>query len=331
MAGVADIVHYKIEYPYTRTTGPVVGRFLTALRDGKLIGIRCKDRVICPPTEFDPDTGDTLEPDFVEVGPGGTVQAWTWIAEPTRKHPFPEPFAFATVLLDGADTALVHAVKCARMQDMSTGMRVRAQWVEPRHSAITDVYFVPESEAENQFIPSGQGEVELTEHLISLDFSEPFSPTRRRFAEGLLAGKFIGQRSPKSGKVYVPSKGYDPIERVRMTEADDVELPATGTIVSYTIITPVQYYGQKETEPYIRASILLDGADQPLGQQDIHDMDLASFRAGLRVRAIFRPPAERDLGEMDNRWGGAGPGIIERWEPTGEPDVPFEVFSEHVY
>ena len=40
MAGVADIVHYKIEYPYTRTTGPVVGPFLTALRDGKLIGSR---------------------------------------------------------------------------------------------------------------------------------------------------------------------------------------------------------------------------------------------------------------------------------------------------
>ena len=331
MPGVPDTIHYKVEYPYTRTTGPVVGPFLTALRDGKLIGIRCKDRVICPPIEFNPDTGETLEPDFVEVGPGGSVQAWTWIAKPTRKHPFQEPFAFATILLDGADTALVHAVKCARMEDMSTGMRVRAQWREERSSAITDVYFVPEAEAQNQFIPSGQGEVELTEHLISLEFSEPFSPTRRRFVEGLLAGKFIGQRSPKSGKVYIPSKGYDPIERVLMTEADDVELPHTGTVTAYTVITPVQYYGQEETEPYIRASILLDGADQPLGQQDIHDMDPAEFRAGMRLRAIFKPAAERDVSEIDNRWGSPGAGVIERWEPTGEPDVPYEVFSEHVY
>ncbi len=320
---------YTIEYPYTRTVGPVIGAFLTALRDGRLVGIRCGDRVLCPPLEYDPDTGESLEPEMVNVGPGGTVQAWTWIAEPTPKHPFREPFAFATILLDGADTPLVHAVRAARMEDVSTGMRVRAQWREERTSAITDVYFVPEAGAVDTFIPAGEGEVELTEHLISLSFHEEFYPHRERYARGLLEGKFIGQRSPASGKVYIPAKGYDPIERVRMTEAHDVELPPTGTVVAYTIISPVQYYGQKETEPYIRASILLDGADQPLGQQDIRTLPIDEFRAGLRVRAIFKPPAERSLGEMDNRWGGAE--VIERWEPTGEPDLPFEAFSEHVY
>ena len=29
-------VHFRLEYPYTRTTGPIIGAFLTALRDGKL-------------------------------------------------------------------------------------------------------------------------------------------------------------------------------------------------------------------------------------------------------------------------------------------------------
>ena len=156
------------------------------------------------------------------------------------------------------------------------------------------------------------------------------SPHRIRYLEGLKQGKFIGQRSPASGKVYLPSKGYDAIERVPMTEADDVEVAHTGTVVAYTIITPVQYHGQKETEPYIRASILLDGSDQPLGQQDIRDIPTDEFRAGMRVRAIFKPEAERDISDIDNRWGGTG-GVLERWEPTGEPDVPFEVFSEHVF
>jgi len=41
-----------------------------------------------------------------------------------------------------------------------------------------------------------------------------------------------------SGKVYIPGKGYDPMERVMMTEADDVELPPTGTVVSYTVAAP---------------------------------------------------------------------------------------------
>ena len=75
---------YTLEYPYTRTVGPVVGKFLTGLRDGRLFGIRCRGRVICPPIEFDPETGDTLAHDFVPVGPGGVVESFTWIAEPTR-------------------------------------------------------------------------------------------------------------------------------------------------------------------------------------------------------------------------------------------------------
>ncbi len=323
-------VHYTLEYPYTRMTGPVVGRFLTALRDGKLIGVRCRGRVLCPPLEFDPDTGEELARDFVEVGPGGRVVSWTWIAEPTRKHPFASPFAFALILLDGADTPIVHAIRARDPQALSTGMRVRAQWREERRSAITDVYFVPEAEAVAAYVPPGQGEVEITEHLISLSFEEPMHAYRERYAQGLLAGRFIGQKSPVSGKVYIPSKGYDPIERVLLSEKDDVEVEPTGTVVAYTVITPVQYYGQKETEPYIRASILLDGADQPLGQQDIRDIPPAEFRPGLRVRAVFKPPGERDLGEMDNRWGNTG-NVIARWERSGEPDVPYARIAEHAH
>ncbi|MAG32261.1 MAG: hypothetical protein CL908_15365 [Deltaproteobacteria bacterium] len=325
-----ESTHYSLEYPYQRTTGPVTGAFLTALRNGKLLGIRAGDRVLCPPLEFDPDSGEELDPDFVEVGPLGTVESWTWIAEPTRKHPSREPFAFATIKLDGADTAIVHAVRTASRETVHKGLRVKATYEEERVGAITDVFFVPESEAYDQKIPKSKGDVEISQHLISLDFSEPFTPTRRRYLEGLQRGVFIGQKSPASGKVYVPSRGYDPIERVPMTKEHDVELPMTGTIVSYTIITPVAYYGQKETEPYIRASVLLDGSDSPLGQQDIRTIPLDEIRSGMRVRCHFKPEAERDFEGIDNRWGGTG-GVIERWEPTGEPDIPFEVFSEHVY
>ena len=321
-------VHYQLEYPYTRTTGPVVGAFLTGLRDGRILGIRCRGRVLCPPLEFDPENGQPLAPDFVEVGPGGTIVSWTWVSEPTRSHPFREPFAFALIRLDGADTALCHAVSASRRELVRTGARVRAQFRDERRASITDLYFAPESEAKEQYVPPGPGPAPIMEHLISLAYVEPLSPHRERYARGLLEGRFVGQKSPVSGKVYFPSKGYDPIERVRMTEKDDVPVAPTGTVVSYTVITPVQYYGQKETEPYIRASILLDGADQPLGQQDIRDLPVAEFRAGMRVRAVFRKNASVE--GIDNRWGGTGE-CIERWVPTGEPDVPFERFSEHAW
>ena len=34
-------VEMTLEYPYTRTTGPVMGPFLTGLRDGRILGARC--------------------------------------------------------------------------------------------------------------------------------------------------------------------------------------------------------------------------------------------------------------------------------------------------
>jgi uncharacterized OB-fold protein len=318
-----------LEYPYTRTTGPVVGPFLTGVRDGKLLAGRCGDRVLFPPLEYDPDTGESLDPDFVEVGPGGTVGAWAWVENPTRKHPFSHPFAFALITLDGADTAFVHAVDAGSIDTMETGMRVKAQYRDDRRGAITDVYFVPEAEAKKQKITKGDEPVTITEHLIGVTLSEPLFPHRERFALGLLQGRIIGQKSPVSGKVYVPGRGYDNLERVLLHEADDVVVADVGTVTSFTVITPVQYYGQKETEPYIRCSILLDGTDQPIIGVDIRDIPVDEFRIGMRLQAVWKPIGERSVDQLDNRFGAVWEDVIERWEPTGEPDVPFEQLTEH--
>ena len=321
-------ISFTLEYPYSRTLGPVVGPFLTALRDGRILGIRCGSRVLCPPIEFDPDPAETLSPDFVEVGPSGSIESWTWIAEPSPKHPFREPFAFALVKLDGADTTMTHAVKAAGPEAMSTGMRVRAQFREERAGAITDVYFVPEDDARDQSIPSGEGEVEISTHLISLTYNDTLYPHAARYARGLLDGKFIGQRI-SGDKVAIPGKGYDAIAGVMLTEADDVELAPTGTVLSYTVITPVKYRGQEETEPYLSATIILDGAGQSLVQQDIRNIPLDEFRVGMRVRAIFKPAAERKIDDVDNDWMYPSIGdVVECWEPTGESDVPLDELPE---
>ena len=89
----------------------MIGRFLTSLRDGRIEGVRIADgRVLVPPTEYDPVTSDPVG-DFVEVGPAGTVQSWTWVEEPRPdKHVLEHPFAFAMIRPDGADTAWVHVV-----------------------------------------------------------------------------------------------------------------------------------------------------------------------------------------------------------------------------
>jgi uncharacterized OB-fold protein len=140
---------HTIEFPYARTLGPALRPFMTGLRDATILGVRTgAGRVLCPPCEWDPETGEALDLDFVEVGPGGVVQTWSWVTEPSPKHPLDRPFAFALIKLDGADTALVHAVDAGALDAMSTGMRVQPRWKTERVGRIDDIEaFVPEGGA----------------------------------------------------------------------------------------------------------------------------------------------------------------------------------------
>jgi len=133
-----------IEYPFSRTVGPAVSAFLTGLREQVVIGIRAEDgRVLVPPTEYDPVTSAEID-ELVEVGPGGEVLTWSWVAEPRPEHPVDHPFAFALVKLDGADTGFLHAVD-ADESAMATGMRVTVKWADEREGHITDLAcFIPE-------------------------------------------------------------------------------------------------------------------------------------------------------------------------------------------
>jgi hypothetical protein len=95
--------------------------------------------------EHDPDTGEATSDEWVEVGPGGVVKTWAWIAEPRKQHPLRKPFAFALIQLDGADSALLHAVD-APAEAMATGMRVRARFADERAGHIEDIAcFEPEA------------------------------------------------------------------------------------------------------------------------------------------------------------------------------------------
>jgi uncharacterized OB-fold protein len=128
-----------IEYPFKRTTGPVVGAFLTGLREGILVGIKGADgRVLVPPTEYDPVTGEDLH-EMVEVGPAGTVTTWAWVRQPMPKHPLDRPFAWALITPDGADTPMLGAIDAGDPATMSTGMRVEPVWADEREGHINDL------------------------------------------------------------------------------------------------------------------------------------------------------------------------------------------------
>jgi uncharacterized OB-fold protein len=139
---------YTLEFPYKRSLGPVIGGFLGALRERKILGARTRGgRVIVPPLEYDPETGEATE-GSVEVGSAGVVTGWTWVPEPAESQPLESPFAWALVKLDGADTSMLHALDVPSRESLQIGMRVRVRWAEECRGHMTDIAcFEPEEAA----------------------------------------------------------------------------------------------------------------------------------------------------------------------------------------
>src|SRR3569833_3725739 len=163
-----------VAFDYTRSTGPVLGRFLSGLRDRQVVGARTSDgRVVVPPPEFDPVTHQQTT-EYVEVADAGTVSSWTWVPEPVKGQPFDRPFAFALVTLDGADTPFLHALDVATPDDVETGMRVRIRWRDERTGDITDIEcFEPDAGEREQTTTVDAGDREPVTGIVvpvSLDY-----------------------------------------------------------------------------------------------------------------------------------------------------------------
>jgi uncharacterized protein len=309
-----------VAFDYTRSTGPVLGRFLTGLRDGVVVGGRTSEgTVVVPPLEFDPVTHEATT-DFVEVASTGTVTSWTWVPEPVKGQPLDHPFAFALVTLDGADVPLLHALDVSSPDEVSTGMRVRVRWAEERVGAITDLVFEPESaDAARVSTGSTSGDVAPVTGVItpvSLDYLYAASPEESAFYRGLNEGRILGQRCPSCQKVYVPPRSACPADGT--PTAEEVEVSQTGTITTFCIVN-VPFLGQKITPPYVSAYVLLDGADIAILHL-ILGVEAAEVRMGMRVKAVWKPEAEWTY-SLEN---------IDHFEPTGDPDADYETYRHHL-
>ncbi|HEU5035511.1 MAG TPA: OB-fold domain-containing protein [Nocardioides sp.] len=308
-----------VAFDYTRSTGPVLGRFLTGLRDATLVGGRTSEgKVVVPPPEFDPVTHTAID-DFVEVAPTGTVTSWTWVPEPVKGQPFDRPFAFALVTLDGADAPLLHALDVSSPDQVSTGMRVQVRWAEERVGAITDIAcFEPLSDG-GSGVSTGSTDDEAVTGVItpvSLDYVYAASPEESAFYRGLNEGRIVGQRCPTCQKVYVPPRSACPSDGT--PTAEEVEVSQTGTITTFCIVN-VPFLGQKITPPYVSAYVLLDGADIAVLHL-ILGVPADEVRMGMRVRAVWKPREEWTY-SLEN---------IDHFEPTGEPDADYESYRHHL-
>lgn len=175
------------------------------------------------------------------------------------------------------------------------------------------------------------GPVAFISQMVNLDYKIVTSPVHERFDRQMREGRIVGHKCPQCGKVYVPPRGFCPLCCVVTTQSHEAEVKDAGVVTSFTVITPIQYRGQKERDEYVLASVLLDGADGTVGQQRIGGIPSEQVRMGMRVKAIWaKQGAEEEGGGQGARAGWGLGAMVEHWEPTGEPDAPREHYQEHM-
>jgi uncharacterized OB-fold protein len=331
----------EISFDYTRSLGPTLSAFATALAERRILGVRGWDgRVHAPPFEYDPVTG-APPAQFVEVGPGGTVVSWTWTDRPLDGQPLAHAFGWALIRLDGADTAMLHAVDAGSSDRMRTGMRVRPRWAASGGNGITDIAcFEPEAadadtsttgaartadnagtartadaDADADADAEDSAPISMITSPVRLSYDHTVSPGESSYLLALAEGRLIGQRCPACGKVYVPPRGACPVDGV--PTRDEVQLPDTGIVTTFCVVN-VPFQGQKYPSPYVAASVLIDGADIAF-QHLILGCPPDEVRMGMRVKAVWKPREEWDVGHN-----------IDHFEPTGEPDAPYDSYAHHL-
>lgn len=307
-----------LSFDYTRSVGPILGQFFTALRECRILGVRGSDgRVHVPPAEYDPVTYEPLT-EMVPVSDVGTVASWTWQPEPLQGQPLDRPFAWALIKLDGADTLLMHAVDAGEPDKIRTGARVHVHWADEPQGAITDIaYFAPGDEQEP--VPEATGDQEPVTMVITpieMTIQHTASHEESAYLRAIAEGKLLGARTGEKGKVYFPPHGADPATGQPTTEF--VELPDKGTVTTFAIIN-IPFQGQRIKPPYVAAYVLLDGADIPFLHL-VADVDAHEVRMGIRVEAVWKPREQWGFG-IDN---------IEYFRPTGEPDAEYDTYKHHL-
>jgi len=323
------VMPHVLEYQggYTRSVRPVIGRFLTGLRDGRIEAVKLADgRVLVPPTEYDPQTSAPVAAEgahWIEVGPRGTVQTYTWVAEPRAgKHPLTKPFAFALIRPDGADTALLHAVDCGSADAIRVGLRVAPRWKHERTGHITDIEaFVPLGDGEEPEPPAVHAPPEDVQPVTAittptrLEYRLTAGEATARYLEGLGEGKIIGGRAPDSSDVYAASRGTDPISGEATSIEEEVQ--DSGVVTTFCVVNIPGLSDLAPEIPYVSAQILLDGANNTFFGL-IRGVAVDDVHMGMRVKAKWADELKPDHTSI--LW----------WEPTGEPDEEYDRYKDYL-
>jgi len=114
---------------YRFTAGEATSRFLSRIRQGRLVGQRCPScgNVYVPPRGSCAACGIPTSEE-VEVADKATVESFTIVWIPIPNNPIQPPFVIANLIPDGANLSFIHLMSECVNEEVHIGQRVRAVW-----------------------------------------------------------------------------------------------------------------------------------------------------------------------------------------------------------
>jgi uncharacterized OB-fold protein len=137
--------------------------------------------------------------------------------------------------------------------------------------------------------------------VVPLDFTYNYrvGPYLERYIKGLGDKKIFGVKCSGCSKVVVPPRRICGACNRVMDEW--VEIGPEGTVENYTVghVTLNKGLVEKAKSPMVLALINLDGANSLLAGE-VKGVEPSDVKSGMRVRAVFKDPAEDSLNDLDH-------------------------------
>ena len=122
-------IEAPIYLTYNFTAGEATSRFLSQIRQGRLVGQRCPNcsNVYLPPRGSCAACGVATSEE-VEVSDKATVESFTIVWIPIPNNPIQPPYIVANLVADGANISFIHLMSECVNEEVHIGQRVQAVW-----------------------------------------------------------------------------------------------------------------------------------------------------------------------------------------------------------
>jgi uncharacterized OB-fold protein len=121
-----------------------------------------------------------------------------------------------------------------------------------------------------------------------------------QFLEALRRGRLIGRHCPSCRRILFPPRMF--CEQCFRPTAEWVGLSDTGTVLTYSVVH-VRWDMVRLQGPQVPAVIAVDGASPGMGILHLlGGVAPERVRMGMRVRAVWKPPEEREGSITDIRY-----------------------------